>query len=70
MISYPPLHRAPLAPGTPAPVAEVITNITHHAFMDGMHLAFVVAGVMALVGAAVGLLTKQGRKVEGAVVHI
>ncbi|MEW2306045.1 MFS transporter [Streptomyces sp. NPDC006655] len=61
---------APVTPKTPAPVVEVITNITHHAFMDGMHLAFVAAGVVALVGAAIGLLTKQGRKVEGAAVHI
>ncbi|MGW1563401.1 MFS transporter [Streptomyces sp. NPDC002144] len=61
---------APVAPKSPAPVAEVITDITHHAFMDGMSLAFVVAGIVAIVGAAIGLLTKQGRKVEGAAVHI
>ncbi|SEE64190.1 drug resistance transporter, EmrB/QacA subfamily [Streptomyces sp. 3213] len=61
---------APVTADTPPAVAETITQIAHSAFMDGMHLAFVVAGCVSVAGALIGLLTKQGRKVEGAVVHI
>jgi hypothetical protein len=51
---------APVTPSTPAPVASVITRISHDAFVSGMHAAFLVAAVVALAGALIALITKRG----------
>ncbi|MFK0154766.1 MFS transporter [Streptomyces sp. NPDC090493] len=61
---------APVTAQTPAAAVEPITQIAHGAFIDGMHVAFVAAACVSLAGALLGLLTKQGRKVEGGAVHI
>jgi hypothetical protein len=41
-------------------VARVITDISHAAFVSGMHTAFLVAAGVALVGALIGLLIRPG----------
>ncbi|HEY4018108.1 MAG TPA: MFS transporter, partial [Pseudonocardiaceae bacterium] len=61
---------APIAPGTPGPVAQVITQIAHNTFVDGMHSAFLISAIVALCGAFIGLLARPGKS-EGAVaVHV
>jgi EmrB/QacA subfamily drug resistance transporter len=60
----------PVAPGTPAQLAQTITGIAHHTFMDGLTTSLVVGGCVTAVGVLVGLLVKAGRKVEGGAVHI
>jgi EmrB/QacA subfamily drug resistance transporter len=51
---------APVAKGTPARLASVITEVSHAAFASGMHAAFLVGAVVALAGALIALLTKPG----------
>ena len=59
---------APVAPGTPAPLAQAITSGSHAAFMSGLHVALVVAAVLAFAGAAIAPLIRRGESpVEGAV---
>ena len=61
---------APVPPGSPASLVQVITNITHSVFLDGMHSAFLISAIVALAGAFIGLLARPGKS-EGAVaVHI
>jgi hypothetical protein len=61
---------APVPPGAPGPVAQVITQIAHNTFVDGMHSAFLISAIVALCGAFIGLLARPGKS-EGAVaVHI
>lgn len=50
----------PVAPGTPAQVAAIITQIGHDAFSSGMDAGFAVAAIVALAGAAIALFTKAG----------
>ena len=38
----------------------MITDISHATFASGMHTAFLVAAVVALAGAGIGLLTRRG----------
>ncbi len=57
---------APVTAGTPPQIADTITQISHAAFMSGMHAAFLVAAVVALAGAVIGLLTKRGNGAAGA----
>ena len=59
---------APVGHGMPAQVADLVTNVVHTTFISGMNAAFMVASVVALAGAAVALLTRRGRAVEGAAV--
>jgi EmrB/QacA subfamily drug resistance transporter len=56
---------APVPRGTPPQFAALLTNISHTTFVSGMTEAFGVAGIVAVVGAAIGLLTRQGRLAEG-----
>lgn len=56
---------APVRSGTPPRIAALLTTISHTTFVRGMTEAFVVAGVVAVVGAAVGLLTRQGWSTDG-----
>ena len=51
---------AAIAKGTPAPVAKVITDITHLTFVSGMTTSFLVATIVAVVGAFIALLTGKG----------
>jgi EmrB/QacA subfamily drug resistance transporter len=45
---------APIPHGTSAQVARRVTAGSHAAFMDGLHVTMLVAGVAALIGAACG----------------
>jgi EmrB/QacA subfamily drug resistance transporter len=51
---------APVTNRTPAQIATVITDISHRAFLAGMHDAFLVAAGVALAGAVIALITKRG----------
>ncbi|WP_345047075.1 MFS transporter [Streptomyces rameus] len=55
---------APVAEGTPAPVAAKITEVAHHTFISGMSLASLVAAGVAAVAVLVALLTKRGANAE------
>jgi len=59
---------APVTHGTPAQVADLITNVTHTTFVSGMNAAFLVASIVALAGAVIALLAKSGHATEGAAV--
>ncbi len=59
---------APVTASTPSHVAGLITNVTHTTFISGMTAAFAVAAVVALAGAVIALLARQGRATEGAAV--
>jgi hypothetical protein len=51
---------APVTHGTPAQVADVITQISHATFTAGMHSAFLVGAAVALAGAGIALITRRG----------
>ncbi|KOV71118.1 MFS transporter [Streptomyces sp. MMG1121] len=55
---------APVAKGTPEPVAAKITEVAHHTFISGMSLASLVAAGVAAVAILVALLTKRGANAE------
>jgi EmrB/QacA subfamily drug resistance transporter len=61
---------APVPPGTPGPIAQVITGIAHNTFLDGMHSAFLISAIVALAGAFIGLLARPGKSDGGVAVHI
>ncbi|MEW1907208.1 MFS transporter [Kitasatospora sp. NPDC085895] len=62
---------APPAPaGTPQQAVDAMANAVHTSFVSGMSLAFVVAAVVALAAAGLGLLTKRGANDAGPAVHI
>ena len=48
--------------GTSSQVAATIVNITHATFISGMTAAFLVAAVVAVVGALIALLTRKGHE--------
>ncbi|MFJ2056898.1 MFS transporter [Streptomyces sp. NPDC087908] len=52
------------APGMTPEVFQQITGVIHDTFLDGMGLAFTVAGVVAVVAALVATLTKRGENAE------
>ncbi|MFD5108809.1 MFS transporter [Streptomyces cinereoruber] len=52
------------APGMTPDLVQVITKVIHDTFLQGMGLAFTVAGVVAVVAAAVAVLTKRGENAE------
>lgn len=56
---------SPVTRGTPAQVASAMTDVVHGTFVSGMTAAFLVAAVVALAGAGIALLVRQGRPVEG-----
>lgn len=58
---------APVPAGVPAPLARAITEGSHAAFMSGLHVALVVAGCLALVGAALAPLIRRGNSPTGGV---
>lgn len=61
---------APVQKGMPPEVVQAVTKAAHLAFIDGMHLAFVVSAAIALAAATLGLFIKVGRKTEGTAVHV
>ncbi|MFD5031348.1 MFS transporter [Streptomyces sp. NPDC058220] len=56
----------PVAPGTPAAIAEKITSVTYDTFVAGMGLACLVAAGVAAVAVFVALLTKRGANADAA----
>jgi MFS family permease len=61
---------APVAEGTPAPVARSIVEAGHSAFMSGMTLAFVVAGVVGLAAAVIAGFTRRAPAGTGTAVSV
>jgi EmrB/QacA subfamily drug resistance transporter len=61
---------APVQHGMPGPIVQVITQITHNTFVDGMHTAFLISAIVAICGAAVGLLAKPGKSDGSVAAHI
>ncbi|MEW2302692.1 MFS transporter [Streptomyces sp. NPDC006655] len=55
---------APIAEGTPGPVAAKITGVAHDTFISGMSLASLVAAGVAAVAILVALLTKRGENAD------
>lgn len=51
---------APVTNRTPAPIASVITDISHAAFLAGMHDAFLAGAGVALAGAGIALIIRRG----------
>ncbi|MEU4081163.1 MFS transporter [Streptomyces venezuelae] len=52
------------APGMTPDLFQQITGVIHDTFLDGMGLAFTVAGAVAVVAALVATLTKRGANAE------
>ncbi|MGW1008822.1 MFS transporter [Streptomyces termitum] len=52
------------APGMTGELAAKISGVIHDTFLDGMGLAFTVAGVVAVVAALVATLTKRGANAQ------
>ncbi|MET9346820.1 MFS transporter [Streptomyces termitum] len=52
------------APGMTEELAAKISGVIHDTFLDGMGLAFTVAGVVAVVAALVATLTKRGANAQ------
>nr|WP_189975051.1 MFS transporter [Streptomyces termitum] len=52
------------APGMTEELAAKIADVIHDTFLDGMGLAFTVAGVVAVVAALVATLTKRGANAQ------
>jgi EmrB/QacA subfamily drug resistance transporter len=61
---------APVAKGTPGPVARAIIEVCHSAFISGMTLAFTVAGVVGLAAAVIASFTRSGSTDTGPTVHV
>jgi EmrB/QacA subfamily drug resistance transporter len=55
---------APVAKGTPEPIAAKITEVAHDTFISGMGLASLVAAGVAAAAVLVALLTKRGENAE------
>ncbi|MDA8318638.1 MAG: MFS transporter, partial [Actinomycetota bacterium] len=51
---------APVPAGTPPVIATLVTEISHAVFMAGMNASFLVASIVALVGAAIALFVRSG----------
>ncbi|GAA2595563.1 MFS transporter [Streptomyces axinellae] len=62
---------APPAPkGTPAQAAEAMKHVVHDSFISGMGLAFICAGIVAVLAAGVAVFTSRGTNDAGPSVHI
>ncbi|RFU86202.1 MFS transporter [Streptomyces triticagri] len=59
-----PVKELSKAPGTTPDIIDKIGGVIHDTFMSGMHLAFVTAGVVAVIAAGVALLTKRGSNAD------
>jgi hypothetical protein len=60
---------APVTPGMPAQLAAQIEQVSHSVFASGMSAGFVVGSIVAVVGAAVGLLARGGSQESGGHAH-
>lgn len=49
---------APVRPGLPSQISDLITTVSHDVFTSGMTAAFLTAAVVALAGALIALLTR------------
>lgn len=56
---------APVPAGTPPVIARLVTEISHAVFMAGMNASFLVASIVALVGAAIALFVRSGSGATG-----
>ena len=61
---------APISAGDSGRLAQAITQGSHAAFMEGLHLTMLVAGVVALIGAAMGPFIRRGSGDAGPEHHI
>lgn len=62
---------APPAPkGAPAEMAAAIKHVVQDSFMSGMGMAFMCAGIVAVVAAGVAVFTSRGTNDAGPSVHI
>ncbi len=61
---------APISTGDSGRLAEAITHGSHAAFMEGLHLTMLVAGVVALIGAAMGPFIRRGSDDAGPEHHM
>jgi EmrB/QacA subfamily drug resistance transporter len=61
---------APVPTGASGRLADAITLGSHLAFMAGLHLTMLVAGVVALIGAAMGPFIRSGSNLAGPEHHI
>jgi EmrB/QacA subfamily drug resistance transporter len=61
---------APIPNGDSGRLADAITRGSHAAFMEGLHLTMLVAGVVALIGAALGPFIRRGSNLPGPEHHI
>ncbi|MEU8247569.1 DHA2 family efflux MFS transporter permease subunit [Nonomuraea sp. NPDC048916] len=59
-----------LPEGTPEQIRQLVGPAVNSAFMDGMHLAFLVSTAVALLTAGLALFVRSGRKSEGAPAHM
>ncbi|MEV4012971.1 DHA2 family efflux MFS transporter permease subunit [Nonomuraea angiospora] len=64
------LEKAAAFGTVPPGVPQQIGDAVHNAFMDGMHVAFLVSTGIAVLTAVLTLFVKAGRKTEGAPVHM
>ncbi|MFI6738022.1 DHA2 family efflux MFS transporter permease subunit [Nonomuraea sp. NPDC050451] len=64
------LEKAAAFGAVPPGVPQQIGDAVHNAFMDGMHLAFLVSTGIAVLTAVLTLFVKAGRKTESAPVHM
>ncbi|MEV4573053.1 DHA2 family efflux MFS transporter permease subunit [Nonomuraea jabiensis] len=64
------LEKAAAFGTVPPGVPQQIGDAVHSAFMDGMHVAFLVSTGIAVLTAVLTLFVKAGRKTEGAPVHM
>ncbi|MBB5777907.1 DHA2 family efflux MFS transporter permease subunit [Nonomuraea jabiensis] len=64
------LEKAAAFGTVPPGVPQEIGAAVHSAFMDGMHVAFLVSTGIAVLTAVLTLFVKAGRKTEGAPVHM
>jgi EmrB/QacA subfamily drug resistance transporter len=55
---------APVSSKIPAEIAATITRVSHGVFTSGMSTAFLVAGIVAVAGALVALLTRRPAEEE------
>ena len=56
---------APVPPGTPPGLARAITHASYLSFLSGLHVAMIVGAVVAFCGAALALVIRRGRAVDG-----
>ncbi|GAA3580680.1 MFS transporter [Nonomuraea rosea] len=64
------LEKAAAFGAAPPGLPQQIGDAVHFAFMDGMHVAFLVSTGIAVLTAVLTLFVRAGRKTEGAPVHV